>query len=90
MPSAKDIQATVLAVVTFIVRPFIFLLVGLSMGYCFGFADAFRDHDTLGDKAARIVYRVHPASVSAGVYQRSTVIRDTVQSRSGLTEIPPN
>lgn len=93
MPNAKDMQATVLAIVTFFVRPSIFLLVGLIAGYTLGFTDAFRDSDTIGNKAARVIYKVHPNAVSEGIYQRASVIRDTIHKRSGLLdaiEPPPN
>ncbi len=93
MPNAKDLQETALAIVTFFVRPSIFLLVGLIAGYTLGFTDAFRDSDTVGNKAARAIYKVHPNAVSAGIYERASVIRDTIQQRSGLLEpvvAPPN
>lgn len=89
MPNVKDIQATALAILTFLVRPSIFLLVGLIAGYTIGFTDAFRDSDTIGNKAARALYRIHPDAVSQGIYQRASVIRDTIHKRTGIIEEPP-
>jgi hypothetical protein len=88
MPNAKEIQATFLAVVTFLVRPSIFLVVGLAVGYAIGFSDAFRESDTLGNKVARAVYKVHPAALSEGVRQRASIIRDTVHAKTGVIEPP--
>jgi hypothetical protein len=92
MMNAKDARATALAVITFLVRPSIFLILGLAIGYGIGFVDAFRDSETLGDKVARVVYRMHPAALSAGVAARAGQIRDTIQVKSGVVDtlIPPN
>jgi len=80
-----------LVVATFLIRPSIFLVLGLGIGYGIGFTDAFRDSDTLGTKVARVVYRLHPESVSEGIHQRASIIRDTIQTRAiGDTVIPPN
>jgi hypothetical protein len=93
MPKAKEIQDTVVAIVTFFVRPSIFLFVGLIGGYLLGFTDAFRDTDTIGNKMARAIYKVHPAAVSEGIYQRASTIRDTVHKKLGVEPgadtIPP-
>lgn len=91
MPTAKDIKETALAVITFIVRPFIFLILGLVFGYGLGFSDAFREYDTIGNKVSRLIYRVHPNALSDGVRQRAEVIRDTIHSKTGVIDvIPPN
>jgi hypothetical protein len=92
MMNAKDLGATVVAVLTFLIRPFIFLILGLAIGYGIGFTDAFRDGDSLGYKVARVVYRMHPEAVSEGIYQRASRIRDTIQVKSGVVDtiIPPN
>ena len=94
MSKAKEFKETALAVVTFFVRPSIFLVLGVIAGYTIGFTDAFRDNDTIGNKAARVLYRIHPEAVSAGIYQRASTIRDTIQKKSGVIEpgidtIPP-
>ncbi|HET9423844.1 MAG TPA: hypothetical protein VFO55_00625 [Gemmatimonadaceae bacterium] len=89
MANAKELQATALAVITFLVRPSLFLLFGLIGGYALGFTDAFRESDTIGNKAARAIYRIHPAAVSEGIYQRASVIRDTLHRRSGIVDAPP-
>jgi hypothetical protein len=90
--NAKDAKATALAVITFLVRPSIFLVLGLAIGYGIGFVDAFRQSDTLGDKVARVVFRMHPEALSAGVTARATQIRDTIQVKTGVVDtlIPPN
>jgi hypothetical protein len=87
MMNAKDVKATLLAVATFLIRPFIFLILGLIFGYGIGYTDAFRESDTLGNKVARVIYRMHPEALSAGVAQRAAVIRDTAHTRSGVTPI---
>jgi hypothetical protein len=79
----------VLTFLSFFVKPGIMLVAGLAFGYCFGYSDAFRSYDTLGNKASRIIYQVHPAALSDGVRQRASVLRDTIQSRSGLSQLPP-
>lgn len=91
MIKAKDVQATALAVVTFLIRPSIFLVLGLAFGYSMGYIDAFRESDTLGNKVARVLYRMHPEFLSAGVAQRASAIRDTVHRNAGVadTTIPP-
>ena len=85
--NAKDAGATLLAVVTFLIRPSIFLILGLALGYGLGYTDAFRESDTLGNKAARVVYRFHPEALSEGVRQRAATIRDTIQSKAGVTNV---
>ena len=91
MPKAKDIKETAVAVLTFLIRPSIFLILGLVAGYTIGFVDAFRESDTIGNKAARVIYRMHPDMLSEGVRARASVIRDTLQQRLGVEEvIPPN
>jgi hypothetical protein len=94
MPRAREVKETALAVITFLVRPSIFLIIGLIAGYTIGFTDAFRDSDTIGNKAARAIYRIHPEAVSAGIYERASTIRDTLHKRTGITEpdttIPPS
>lgn len=92
MMNAKDAKAAAIAVATFLIRPSIFLIFGLALGYGIGYVDAFRESDTLGNKVARAVYRMHPEALSAGVAQRAAVIRDTIQTKSGVADpfAPPN
>lgn len=87
MPNAREFKETALAVITFFVRPSIFLLFGLIGGYALGFTDAFRDSDTIGSKAARAIYKVHPASVSAGIYERASAIKDLKDKKMGVTDV---
>ena len=88
--NAKDVRATLLAIITFLIRPSIFLILGLAIGYGIGYTDAFRESDTLGNKVARAVYRMHPEALSEGIRQRASIIRDTVHSKIvGDTIIPP-
>ena len=87
-PNVKDAKATLLAVLTFLIRPTIFLLLGLAVGYGIGFTDAYRESDTLGDKVARLVYQMHPEALSEGVRQRATIIRDTIHARTGVNVDP--
>ena len=88
MSKAKQIQGTVVAIATFLIRPSIFLILGLAAGYAIGYVDAFRESDTLGNKVARAVYRMHPEALSEGVRARASVIRDTMHQRMGVTETP--
>lgn len=91
MPNAKDVKATTLAVLTFLIRPSIFLILGLVAGYTIGYVDAFRESDTIGNKAARVIYQMHPAALSAGVAERAATIRDTLHQKIGVDgAIPPN
>ena len=87
-PNAKDVKMTALAIITFLIRPSIFLVLGLAIGYGIGFTDAFRQHDTLGDKVSRLVYRVRPEAISAGIHARASVIRDTLHSKAGVNIDP--
>jgi hypothetical protein len=88
MANAKELKATALAVITFLVRPSLFLLFGLIGGYALGYTDAFRESDTIGNKVARAVYRVHPEALSQGIQQRAAVIRDKLHQRTGVIETP--
>jgi hypothetical protein len=89
MANAKELKATALAVITFLIRPSLFLLFGLVGGYTLGYTDAFRESDTIGNKVARAVYRVRPEALSQGIQQRASVIRDTLHQRTGVIETPP-
>src|SRR3954465_261118 len=88
MMNAKDAKGTALAVVTFLIRPFLMLLVGLGVGYGIGFTDAYRESDTLGDKVARQVYKLRPEAVREGVCRRAPVIRDPLHSKTGVNVDP--
>jgi hypothetical protein len=90
MPNAREARDTALAIITFLIRPSIFLVLGLGFGYLLGYTDAFRPGETLGLKASRVVYKVHPSSLSDGIRQRATAINDTIQAKAGLADIPPN
>jgi hypothetical protein len=90
--NAKDAKATALAVVTFLIRPSIFLILGLALGYGLGYTDAFRESDTLGNKVAGVVYRMHPEFLSAGVAERASAIKSLKDQKMGVTDtttIPP-
>jgi hypothetical protein len=90
MSRAKEIKGTLVAIATFLIRPSIFLILGLAAGYAIGYVDAFRESDTLGNKVARAVYRMHPEALSEGVKARASVIRDTLQERIGVADpVPP-
>jgi hypothetical protein len=82
-PNVRDTKATALAIITFLIRPSIFLVLGLAIGYGIGFTDAFRDADTLGTRVSRAVYKIRPEAVSDGIYQRASTIRDTIHRKSG-------
>jgi hypothetical protein len=86
MMNAKDAKATALAVVTFLIRPSLFLIFGLAIGYGIGFVDAFRQSDTLGDKVARVVFKMHPEALSAGVAERATAIKNLKDAKMGVTD----
>jgi hypothetical protein len=88
MMNAKDAKATALAVITFLIRPSIFLIVGLAVGYGIGFVDAFRQSDTIGDKVARAVLQMHPAYISEGVSNRATAIHTLKAKKTGLNDDP--
>jgi hypothetical protein len=88
MMNAKDVKAMALAVATFLIRPSLFLIFGLAIGYGIGFVDAFRQSDTLGDKVARVVYKMHPEALSAGVAERATAIKNLKDAKMGVNVDP--
>ena len=88
MMNAKEAKATALAVITFLIRPSVFLILGLVLGYGIGFVDAFRQSDTIGDKVARVVYKMHPEALSAGVAERATAIKNLKDNKMGVNDDP--
>ena len=73
---------------SYVMRPSVFLILGLALGYCYGYSDAFSDSDTVGAKVSRAIGKVHPDEVRAERIRRAGMLRDTIQSRSGVA-IPP-
>lgn len=70
--------------VSYLVRPSVFLLFGLAIGYYFGFSDAYRDSDTIGAKVSRAISKVDPNTLRADKNRRADVLRDTIRARAGV------
>jgi hypothetical protein len=70
--------------VSYLVRPFVFLLFGLAAGYYFGYSDAFRDSDTIGSRVSAVIHKVDPAEVRAESARRAATIRDTIHAKAGV------
>jgi hypothetical protein len=88
--NVKELKATLISIATFLIRPSIFLILGLVFGYALGYTDAFRQRDTVGDKVSRAIYRMHPEALSAGVNERAHAIRQKVVTPAVFdTVIPP-
>ena len=69
--------------VSYLVRPSVFLVLGLAAGYWFGYSDAFRDTDTIGARVTRAIGKVDPEQVRAEKERRAEVLRDTIRMRAG-------
>lgn len=73
---------------SYLVRPGVLLIVGLAVGYWFGYSDAFRDSDTIGAKVSRTIGKVDPDQVRAERQARAAILRDTIQVRAGVVTPP--
>lgn len=75
---------------SFIFRPFLFLLIGLGVGYWFGYSDAWRGEGTLGAKVAQLKYRISPdGGVSDARQRNAQKIRENVRAKSGIDSLLP-
>jgi hypothetical protein len=75
---------------SFIFRPFLFLLVGLGLGYWLGYTDAWRGDRTLGARMAMLKYRIHPSGgVSEQRQKNAEKIREHVRASSGIDSLLP-
>ena len=70
--------------ISFLVRPAVFLVFGLVIGYWFGYSDAFRDSDTIGARVTRAIGKVDPGQARAESARRGAVIRDTIHAKAGV------
>jgi hypothetical protein len=73
---------------SYLVRPGVLLIVGLAVGYWFGYSDAFRDSDTIGAKVSRTISKVDPEQLRAERERRAAILRDTIQVRAGVVTPP--
>lgn len=75
---------------SFIFRPFLFLLVGLGVGYWIGYTDAWRGEGTLGARVAMLKYKVSPdGGVSEARQRNAEKIRENVRAKSGIDSLLP-
>jgi hypothetical protein len=74
---------------SYLVRPGVFLILGLAVGYCYGYSDAFSESETIGAKVRRAIGKVEPDEVRAERIRRASILRDTIQVRAGVG-LPPN
>ena len=75
---------------SFIFRPFLFLVVGLALGYWIGYTDAWRGEGTLGAKAAMLKYRLSPSGgVAEQRARNSQKIRDNMRAKTGVDSVIP-
>ena len=71
-----------LSYLSYLVRPGVFLVVGLALGYCFGYSDAFRDTDTIGFRVSQLVHKMTPEELAAEQQRRASILRDTIHARA--------
>ena len=75
---------------SFIFRPFLFLIVGLGIGYWIGYTDAWRGEGTLGARAAMLKYKLSPdGGVSDARQRNAEKIRENVRTKSGIDSLLP-
>lgn len=75
---------------SFIFRPFLFLILGLGLGYWLGYTDAWRGEGTLGARMAVLKYRISPSGGVAEQRQRNAQkIRENVRAQSGIDSLLP-
>ena len=74
--------------VSYLVRPGVFLVFGLALGYCFGYSDAFRESDTIGSRVTQVVHKMTPEELRAEQQRRASILRDTIRARSAGVVIP--
>ena len=67
-----------------LLRPSFLLILGLALGYYFGFSAAYHGGDSIGARVAIAIGHVDPEQVRAEHQARTGVLRDTVQARSGV------
>jgi len=75
--------------VSYLVRPGVFLVFGLALGYCFGYSDAFRDSETIGSRVTQMVHKMTPEELRAEQQRRAAIVRDTIRARSGAGIVIP-
>jgi hypothetical protein len=70
--------------------PVVFLLVGVLLGYWFGYTDAWRGEGTLGARMAMLKYRISPAGgVSDARQANAQKMKDHIQAKSGIDSVLP-
>jgi len=70
--------------VSYLVRPGVFLVVGLALGYCFGYRDAFSDSVTIGSRVSQAIHKVDPEQLRAEQQGRAAIVRDSIHAKSGV------
>jgi hypothetical protein len=87
MSKAKKAVDTAGWLLSFIVRPGVFLIFGLAAGYYFGFSAGYHGGDSIGMKVATAIGKVDPNNVRETRQARSAEIRDTINSRAGVSAL---
>jgi hypothetical protein len=75
---------------SFIFRPFLFLVIGLGLGYWFGYTDAWRGEGTLGAKAAMLKYRISPSGGVADQRAKNVQkMKEHITAKTGIDSVLP-
>jgi hypothetical protein len=73
-----------LSYLSFAIRPVFLLVVGLTVGYFFGFSDAFREGNTIGSRVSVALGKATPEEMRVQREVRAAALRDTIRARSGV------
>ncbi|HEY6219543.1 MAG TPA: hypothetical protein VIV65_05775 [Gemmatimonadaceae bacterium] len=85
---AKKAANNIVWVLSFVFRPMVFLLFGIAAGYYVGFSSGYENNpDSIGMRIALAVGKVSPEAVRATRQARAAELRDTINSRSGVSAI---
>jgi len=64
------------------------LLAGIIVGYWLGYFDAYRGEKAIGSRLRIAVFSASPEGISQERAKRAAELRDTIQARSGATNLP--
>jgi hypothetical protein len=87
MSKAKKAVDTAGWLLSYIFRPGVFLILGLAAGYYFGFSAGYKGGDSIGMKVAVAMGKVTPDAVRESRQARAGELRDTINSRAGVSAL---